>query len=180
VADRHIALLRGINVGGNKLIDMGRLRSLLAGLGYIDVQTYLQSGNAVFSSTRAPDDVAADVEEAIVTEFGVDCRVIVRSARQLAAVIAADPLLHLVGNPSRHFVAFLSGSPRRDGVRRLTGEDYGANVLEIVAEHVYLWCPDGISKSPYARLNLDRILGTNVTLRNWNTVTKLAELAGAG
>jgi uncharacterized protein (DUF1697 family) len=180
VADRYIALLRGINVGGNKLIDMGRLRGTLAGLGYVDAQTYLQSGNAVFSSTATPEDVAAAVEDAIAEEFGIDCRVIVRSAPQLAAVIAADPLRHRLGNPSRHFVAFLGGSPRPDGVKRLGEEDYGADELEIVAEHVYLWCPNGISKSPFARLNLDRILGTAVTMRNWNTVTKLAELAGAG
>jgi uncharacterized protein (DUF1697 family) len=179
VDDRHIVLLRGINVGGNKPIEMGRLRGVLAGLGYTDVRTYLQSGNAVFSSPATPDAVAADVEDAIASEFGVECRVIVRSAPQLAAVMAADPLLHLLGDPSRHFVAFLDGSPRPDGVKRLTEDEYGGDELEIVAEHVYLWCPNGISKSPFARLNLDRILGAAVTIRNWNTVTKLAALAGA-
>jgi uncharacterized protein (DUF1697 family) len=165
-------------LGGNNLIETGQLRGVLAGLGYTDVRTYLQSGNAVFSSSATPGAVAADVEDAIASEFGVDCRVIVRSTPQLAAVMAADPLLHLLGDRSRHFVAFLDGSPRPDGVKRLTGDDYGADELEIVAEHVYLWCPNGISKSPFARLNLDRILGVAVTMRNWNTVTKLAALAG--
>jgi uncharacterized protein (DUF1697 family) len=178
MADRLIALLRGINVGGNKLIDMARLRALLSDLGYTDVRTYLQSGNAVFSSTATPGDASAGVEHGIAKEFGVECRVIVRTAAQLAAVIAADPLLDLLGNPSRHFVAFPDGSPRPDGVRLLTKEHYGTNQLRVVKGHVYLWCPDGISKSPFAKLNLDRILGTAVTIRNWNTVTKLAELAG--
>jgi uncharacterized protein (DUF1697 family) len=178
-ADRLIALLRGINVGGNKLIDMGRLRGLLADAGYTDVRTYLQSGNAVFSATDTASEAAGDIEVAIAKEFGFNCRVIVRTAAQLAAVIAADPLLDLLGNPSRHFVAFLDASPRPDGVKMLTEDDYGPDQLQIVNGHVYLWCPNGISKSRFAKLNFDRILGTAVTLRNWNTITKLAELAGS-
>jgi uncharacterized protein (DUF1697 family) len=179
MADRLIALLRGINVGGNKLIDMGRLRALLADMGYTDVRTYLQSGNAVFSSKATPGKAAAHTEEAIAKEFGFSCRVIVRTAAQLADVMAADPLLDLLGNPSRHFVGFLDGSPGRDGVNLLTQDEYGTDQLRIVNEHVYLWCPNGISKSPFAKLNFDRILGTAMTMRNWNTITKLAELAGS-
>jgi uncharacterized protein (DUF1697 family) len=177
MAQRLIALLRGINVGGNKLIDMGRLRDLLADLGYTDVRTYLQSGNAVFTSPTPPREAAADVEAGIAKEFGIDCRVIVRTGPQLAAVIAADPLLHLLGNPSRHFVAFLDRSPQPDAAQALSQRDYGADQLRIVDEHIYLWCPNGISKSAFAKINLDRVLGTAVTVRNWNTVTKLAELA---
>jgi uncharacterized protein (DUF1697 family) len=178
MAERLIALLRGINVGGNKPVDMGRLRRLLADLGYTDGRTYLQSGNAVFTSTVSPGEAAADLEEGIAKEFGVDCRVMVRSAPQLAAVVAADPLLHSLGNPSRHFVGFLDGAPQAKGVEQLGRSDYGSDLLRIVGDHVYLWCPNGISRSPFAKLNLDRILGTAVTLRNWNTVTKLAEMSG--
>ncbi len=179
MAERLIALLRGINVGGNKPVEMGRLRQLLSDLGYADGRTYLQSGNAVFTSTSSPGDAAGALEEGIAKTFGVDCRVLVRSAAQLAAVMAADPLLHLLGNPSRHFVAFLDGSPQPDGVEQLTRPDYGSDQLRIAGDHVYLWCPDGLSKSPFAKLNFDRILGTAVTMRNWNTVTRLAEIAGA-
>jgi uncharacterized protein (DUF1697 family) len=179
VAARLVALLRGINVGGNKPVDMTRLRGVLSDLGYTDVRTYLQSGNAVFTAGDRPADRAAGIEKAIAGEFGVDCRVIVRTARQLAAVMAADPLLDCLGNPSRHFVAFLDGPPLREGIKRLTDEDYGDDQLRIVDGHVYLWCPKGISSSRFARVNFDRILGAAVTMRNWNTVTKLAELAGS-
>jgi uncharacterized protein (DUF1697 family) len=178
VPDRLIALLRGINVGGNKPIDMGRLRQTLANLGYSDVRTYLQSGNAIFTSKAGPAEAATTLEDAIAGEFGIDCRVIVRTAAEVRAIMAADPLLHLLGNPSRHFVAFPDGPPRPEGVTSLTSEDYGIDQLRVVDSHVYLWCPDGISKSPFARANFDRILGVPVTMRNWNTVTRLAELAG--
>jgi uncharacterized protein (DUF1697 family) len=177
VAARLIALLRGINVGGNKAIDMGRLRGVLSDLGYADVRTYLQSGNAVFTSTARPAGAPAAIEDAIAGEFGVECRVIIRTAPQLAAVMAADPLLDFLGNPSRHFVGFLDARPAPAGVKRLTEGDYGDDQLRIVDGHVYLWCPSGLSSSRFARLNLDRILDAAVTMRNWNTVTKLAELA---
>jgi uncharacterized protein (DUF1697 family) len=172
-----IALLRGVNVGGNKPIDMGRWRRLLADIGYTDVRTYLQSGNAVFTSKMTAQDAATDIEDAIGREFGIECRVIVRTADELAAVIAADPLLDIVTNPSRHFVGFLDTPPDPGAEKRLTEADYGDDQLRIVNSHLYLWCPSGISASSFARLSFDRSLGVAVTLRNWNTVTKLAALA---
>lgn len=180
VTVRQVALLRGINVGGNKLVDMATLRAVLTDLGYADVRTYLQSGNAIFSSdisAAGGAGAAAAIEDAIVGQFGFGCRVVVRTAAELDAVKAADPLLGLLGNPSRHLVGFLAAPPEPDGAQRLTDGDYGDDVLRIVDEHLYLWCPNGITGSPFGKLNFDRILGVAVTMRNWNTVTKLAEMA---
>jgi uncharacterized protein (DUF1697 family) len=179
MAPRLIALLRGVNVGGNRLIDMTRLRRALSDRGYGDVRTYLQSGNVVFSSTAAPADAAADVQDTIAGEFGVDCQVIVRTSEELAAAMTADPLLHFLGNPSRHFVAFLDAPAPPEALQQLAESDYGDDQLRAVGNHLYLWCPNGLSKSSFARLNFDRVLGVAVTVRNWNTVTKLAVLAGA-
>jgi uncharacterized protein (DUF1697 family) len=175
---RMVALLRGINVGGNNPVNMARLRELLIGLGYTNVRTYLQSGNAVFS---CPDDAkaraAGEIEDAIEAAFSFSCRVITRSASELDAAIAGDPLVELLGDPSRHFVGFLSDRPSREGVARLSGEDFGVDQVRVIDRHAYLWCPEGISRSPLGKLNFDRILGVAVTMRNWNTVTKLAALA---
>jgi uncharacterized protein (DUF1697 family) len=179
MATRLVALLRGINVGGNKLVDMARLRIVLSDLGYSDVRTYLQSGNAVFScQAKAVAGAATEVENAIAGEFGFDCRVVVRTAAELSAAMSADPLLHLLGNPSRHLIGFLSDPPRPEGVKGLTSQDFGVDQLRIIDQHLYLWCPNGITGSPFGKLNFDRLLGVAVTMRNWNTVTKLAALAG--
>ncbi|HEY3810692.1 MAG TPA: DUF1697 domain-containing protein [Acidimicrobiales bacterium] len=176
---RLVVLLRGINVGGNKLVDMSRLRGLLTEVGYGDVETYLQSGNAIVTAGTATTATAAgQIEDAIAGEFGFECRVVVRTASELAAAMAADPLLHLLGNPSRHMVGFLSDPPDAAGVEQLTAEDYGSDQLRIEDQHLYLWCPNGITGSPFGKLNFDRILGVAVTTRNWNTVTKLASRAG--
>jgi len=172
-----VALLRGINVGGNKPVNMPRLRQLLTDLGYTDAQTYLQSGNAVFScAPKVVASAAARLEDAIAVEFGVDCRVIVRTAAELAAAVMADPLVHLLGNPSRHLVGFLAEPPVSDGVELLSKEDFRTDQLRIVGQHLYLWCPNGLTGSPFGKLNFDRILGTAVTMRNWNTVSKLAAM----
>ncbi len=172
-----VALLRGINVGGNKLVDMARLRGLMTGLGYTDVRTYLQSGNAVFSCVPgAAARAGPTIEDAIEGEFGFECRVITRTAAELDEARAADPLLHLLGDPARHFVGFLSDQPKLDGVNSLAETDYGMDQVRVLDRHAYLWCPEGISRSPLGKLNFDRILGVTVTMRNWNTVTRLAAL----
>jgi uncharacterized protein (DUF1697 family) len=180
MTERRVALLRGVNVGGNKRVAMADLRSLLTGLGYDDVRTYLQSGNAVFSSSSASGRLAAEIERALAAELRLECRVIVRTSPQLQAVMAADPLLDRLGNPSRHLVGFLSDTPARQAVTYLTDQDFGPAALRIANSHLYLWCPDGITSSPFARMDFDKILGAAVTLRNWKTVTKLSELAEQG
>jgi uncharacterized protein (DUF1697 family) len=90
--------------------------------------------------------------------------------------MAADPLLHLLGDPSRHFVGFLAELPQSEGVARLAGDDFGVDQVRVIGRHAYLWCPEGITRSPLGKLNLDQILGVAVTMRNWNTVSRLANL----
>ena len=88
---RHVSLLRGINVGGNNLISMARLRALYQALGCEDVETYLQSGNVVFRRTRDPAGVGRGVERAIKRELGLEIRVLDRTHAALAAIVTADP-----------------------------------------------------------------------------------------
>ena len=110
---RYVALLKGVNVGRSKRIAMSDLRAALTGLGYADVATYLASGNALFttSSGRPAALLAADMEERITAELRMVVRVIVRTAGELAAVMARNPLAAEPENPSRFFVGFLSATP---------------------------------------------------------------------
>jgi uncharacterized protein (DUF1697 family) len=172
-----VALLRGINVGTSKQVPMARLRQLLTDLGYTDVQTHLRSGNAVFAC-RAGEVVGAPdaIEASIRTVFGFDSRVVVRTGAELAQAMNDDPLLDHLGNPARHLVGFLSSKPTPARVHQLTTPDFGVDLLAVTGRHLYLWCPNGLSASPFAKLDLDRILGVTVTTRNWNTVTKLATM----
>jgi uncharacterized protein (DUF1697 family) len=176
------ALLRGVNVGGKK-VEMARLRALLTDMGFAEVRTLLQSGNAVFTAAPLPNAKAEQalgqrLEAAIAGEFGLDCRVIVRTPAGLAQAMVDDPLRDVMDNGSRHLVGFLSDPPPQGNVAELTAPDYGADQIRVVGRHLYMWCPNGVSNSPFFKMKLDAALGVAVTARNWNTVTKLAGMLG--
>lgn len=176
-ASRQVALLRGINVGRSERIAMADLRALLEELGYTDVLTHLQSGNAVFTTAEPPAQVVGSIEKAIAGALGLDVKVVVRTCEQLAEVVAANPLDDVATDPAKYLVGFPGGRIDRKGAAALSGEDFAPNVVRVVKSEVYLWCPNGVQDSPFARVDWDRRLGVPVTMRNWKTVTKLAELA---
>jgi uncharacterized protein (DUF1697 family) len=175
---RQIALLRGINLGPSKRVSMPELRELLDGLGYADVRTLLQSGNVVLTSAKRPATLERELAKAIAGELGVESQVIVRSRDELAAVVALNPLGDVADDPKRHTVHFLAGDPDPDGVREIEAADLGPERFAAHGRELYTWHPEGIQRSPLVRLITERRLGVAATARNWNTVTKLLELAG--
>jgi uncharacterized protein (DUF1697 family) len=174
---RYAALLRGINVGGNRKVAMADLRELLAGLGYDAVTTYLQSGNAVFSTSgSSPGALAAVIEERVAEKFGAPVRVLVRTGPELADVVGASPLPDGPQNPSRFFVAFLSAAPDQAAVREIEAEEFGADRIWVSGAEAYLWCPKGAADTTLTHSFVEKRLGVTATARNWNTVTKLVSL----
>jgi uncharacterized protein (DUF1697 family) len=173
----QIALLRGINLGPNRRIAMGELRELLTGHGYGDVRTLLQSGNVVLTTRLGPEKLARTLERQIAEGLGVDPAVIVRSRDELAAVIDRNPLRDVADDPKRHTVHFLAGAPDPDGVREIEAADVGPERFAAHGRELYTWHPEGIQRSPLVRLITEKRLGVAATARNWNTVTKLLELA---
>lgn len=176
----HIALIRGINVGRNKRVAMADLRALLSDLGYADVRTLLQSGNAVFTAPGSAASVATAIEEAMTGQLGVTARVLVRSPAQLGKAVDADPFGERAAEGSKHFLGFLDEKPAAAAVAAVPqlgpDADTAPDEARLVAGHLYLWCPNGISRSTLWQVNWDKALDTAVTMRNWNTVTKLLEL----
>ena len=177
---RAVALLRGVNVGGNKRVPMPELRRVLEGLGYRQVVTLLNSGNAVFTAEAAALGAAEDdVSAAIAAELGVACAVVVRTAAELVAALAADPLADIAVDPARHLVGFLAAEPEPAVAGWLASLDVEPDRIRLVGRHVYLWMPAGISKGPLSTLPWERRLGVTVTSRNVNTVAKLIELSAS-
>ena len=166
---RVVALLRGVNVGGNRKLPMAELRSTLADAGYGDVRTHLQSGNVILESAKRP----ATLERELEALLGI--QVVVRTHDELADVVARDPFGKVAANPSRYFVTFLSGP-----VDRVPGLESGDGELFLVSgREIYAWLPGGVHNSKRAQLLTERTLGVVPTTRNWNTVTKLLELTQA-
>ena len=177
MADRRVALLRGINVGRAKRVAMADLRALVEELGYRDVRTLLNSGNVVFTAPAAArGDAAARIEKALVAKLGVPSRVTVLTAAELAAAVAANPLLDVASNPSRLLVAFLADPADRKKLQPLTRQDWTPEALALGPRVAYLWCPPGVLASKLSEA-VGRALGDAVTTRNWTTVTKLHALA---
>lgn len=172
---RYVALLRAVNLGSHKKLSMPELRELLSGLGYADVQTYLQSGNAVFTADEPrADRVAAEIEERLTAELGLTTEVILRTADQLRKVVDGNPME--VGDPARFTAWFLLRPPAPDwldgfDLGKFAPEEMRAGELEL-----YLNLPNGIgrAKLPVA---LGRRLKVPATMRNWKTVTNLMSLA---
>jgi uncharacterized protein (DUF1697 family) len=178
---RYAALLRGINVGGNKKIAMAELRELLTGLGYTDITTYLQSGNAVFSSPqRDQQELAGVIAAAVAQRLGVSIQVVVRTGAELAAAVQSSPLPDEPENPSRFFVAFLSAPPAPARIDVLAAQSFGPDQVWVSGQEAYLWCPNGASQTDLTNAFLEKSLGVTATSRNWNTVTKLAGLTASG
>jgi uncharacterized protein (DUF1697 family) len=175
---RLVALLRGINLGPRNRISMAALRELLQDAGYDDVRTHLQSGNVVLAAGQAPDKVARAIERAINERLGLDVDVIVRTGAQIAAVVADNPLGGVVTDPSRHFVVFLSADPDPAALEAIAEEDLGREQVIPRGREIHVWCPDGMRNSRAMKAVGRRPLAPATTFRNWNTVTKLAEMAG--
>jgi len=169
---RQIALLRGVNVGGNKKVPMARLRALLEELGYRDVRTYVNSGNVVFSGPRR---AAKQLEAALAKTFGFDVPVVLRTRDELAAVLQANPLRKVATDSAKHLVVFCSEKASTD----LDAKDFAPETFVVRGREVYLWLPGGIGTSPLAKVLANKPLGSGSTARNWRTVEKLLELADA-
>jgi uncharacterized protein (DUF1697 family) len=173
---RYAALLRGINVGGHNKVPMAGLRTALGDLGYADVATFLQSGNAVFSSDLPPAAVERDIAAAVADKLQVSCQVLVRTGAELAAAVSGIPLDGEPENPSRFFVAFLSAEPAASKVAEVAGLSFGPDRLWLRGREAYLWCPNGAADTKLTGSLLERRLGVAATARNWNTVTKLVTM----
>ena len=177
---RYAAFLRGINVGGRKKIPMATLRELLRELGYADVVTHLQSGNAVFSSPgKSPHSLARAIADRIAGEFGMDVKVVIRTGGELADVVRRSPLPDGPENPSRFFVAFLSAAPAPAAIGAVESMSFDPDRIWISGAEAYLWCPAGAADTKLTNNFLEKRLKVTATSRNWNTVLKLADLAGA-
>jgi len=174
---RQIALLRGVNVGRAKRIAMADLRKVLGELGFTDVRTLLNSGNAVYDCPAHDAALSAvRIEEALVLKLGVPARVTVLDAQQLADVVDGNPLLDVAADPARLMVAVLSNPADRERLEPLVHQPWQPEAFALGQWCAYVWCADGVLAS-HAAAAMGNVLGDAVTTRNWSTITKLHALA---
>jgi uncharacterized protein (DUF1697 family) len=175
----YVALLRGINLGARNKVSMQDLRALFADLGAEDVATYVQSGNVVFRSADSPGKLTDAIEKRIRRDLSLDVTVLVRTQRQLAKLVAANPFADDVSDLTKLHVTFLADKPDQARVRKLDPTLSEPDELCVIGQEVYLHCPNGYGRSKLSNAYFEKQLDVRATTRNWRTVTKLAELAGA-
>lgn len=173
----HIALLRGINVGGN-MLRMERLRAIFAELGLSGVKTYLQSGNVLFSAKGTPAGLSAMIERRVSEETRLPVSVIIRTPAQLKRIVDANPFLKARGADAKTLhVTFLAGAAPKAGLAALAKVKSGDDRWQASGNEIYLCCPHGYGRTKLNNTAIERLLGVRATTRNWNTVTALHAMA---
>ncbi|MBV6433495.1 MAG: hypothetical protein IANPNBLG_03673 [Bryobacteraceae bacterium] len=173
-----ISLLRGVNVGGHGVLRMDALRSLYESLHLREPRTYLQSGNVVFLAGDPPDELASRIEAGIEREFGLRPAVILRSSNEMSGIVARNPFIGREGvEPAKLLVTFLARTPARTDRQRVLAMNPGPEEMSIEGREIYTYFPNGISKARLSMAAVEKGLRVPGTGRNWNSVTKLLEIA---
>lgn len=171
-------MLRGINVGGRKSIKMEKLVALYESLGFINVKTYVQSGNVVFDSPRSsPEGLSNDIESKIKEVFDLRMVVLLRTSGEIQRIISSNPFFDEGGlDNSKLYVTFLSGIPSETGLTRVKETHDGPDRFAIVDREIYLYCPNGYGRARFSNTFFEKKLGVSATTRNWRTVNALFRL----
>jgi uncharacterized protein (DUF1697 family) len=170
-----IALIRGINVGGHKKVKMADVKTMCESMGLRDVRTHLQSGNVVFRTTKTD---RARLAKELESALGVEAKIILRTADELRSAIAANPMTEEAERkPSGFIVTFLSDKPTATAMQSLRDAYSGPEKMQLHGAELYIEYGSGLGTSKLTNALIERKLGVAGTARNWNTVTKLLEIA---
>ncbi|MES2618473.1 MAG: DUF1697 domain-containing protein [Bacteroidota bacterium] len=173
-----LAILRGINVSGKNLIKMAELKVLLQSKGLTDVQTYIQSGNVVFKhKSTDPTKLSTLISKAIKEAFNCDVPVIVRTAKDVATILADNPYLKQKNTAPEHlYVTCLAEVPPAENIGKLEGINSGDDTWQIIGCNIYLHCPGGYGNTKLNNNLFENKLKVTATTRNWKTMNVLLEM----
>jgi uncharacterized protein (DUF1697 family) len=174
-----VSMLRGVNVGGHNQIKMEALRTLYEALGFEDVRTYVQSGNVIFRARQKNSEaLATKIQDAIERAFGFRPAVLVRTTEELKRAVAGNPFAGRRNiEPGKLLVTFLAAEPGPESQSVLDGLKKHPEELHLKGRELYIYFPDGAGQSKLPWSAVEKLLKVQGTARNWNSVTKLLEIA---
>ena len=175
----YIALLRGINVSGKRLIKMDALKALCATLGFANVHTYIQSGNLVFQSAEKETAVLQDTLcKAIESEFGFDVPVILKSLAQFTHILSQNPLPTTPSiNPEHLHITFLAAAPDPNLLSKIDAGKFLPDAFVHFGDAIYLHCPNGYGQTKLTNTFFESKLKQSCTTRNLKTCLTLQQMA---
>jgi uncharacterized protein (DUF1697 family) len=174
----HVALLRGINVGGKNPLPMKALAEEFVAAGCGDVRTLIQSGNVIFSAPAGCDEdqLSQLLGERLAQRFNYTAPLLLRTTEELRAAIANNPYLALGAPEDSLHVMFLTATPDADAVKKLDPDRSPGDEYQVIGREIYLRLPAGMARTKLTNAYIDTKLGVTSTARNWRTTTKLLEL----
>ncbi len=179
-SETHIALLRGINVGGKHKLPMSELAALFAEAGCDEVRTVIQSGNVVFRATQAlTERIPALIADVIADRYGFRVPVVTRTAPEIREVARGNPFIAAGVDTGKLHVAFLADEPSPELIALLNPDRSPPDEFVASGREIYLHLPNGVARTKFTNDYFDRTLGTTSTIRNWRTLLMLLELAEA-
>ncbi len=175
----YVAMLRGINVSGQKTIKMETLRVSFEALGFRRVRSYVQSGNVIFEATKASsDNLSKNVGEKILSDFGFSVPLILRTSGEMKKIVSDNPFLkEKEVDDSKLHVTFLSEPPARAALAELAALNGTPDEFRVKDREVYLYCPNGYGRTKLSNTAFEKLLSVDATTRNWKTVNKLVEMS---
>jgi uncharacterized protein (DUF1697 family) len=171
----HLALLRGINVGGNCSLPMKELAAIFAAAGASSVRTYIQSGNVIFEAGD-PTLVTAQVTGEIARVYGYPGRIVLRSAEELRRAYAGNPFARAGASIDTLNIYFLADQPAPEAVKALNPDRSPGDSFAVQGREIYLHLSNGMARTKLTNVYFDTQLKTVSTARNWKTVGKLVEM----
>lgn len=176
---KYISILRGINVGGHKMIKMDVLRKMYEALDFLEVKTYIQSGNVIFVYKKTNcKDLENKIAENIVKILGFDVPVIVKEVEDMAIILQNNPFVRERNEDEKALhVTFLSKIPDTEAVEKIKNATYDGDEFVIVEKTVYLYCVNSYHKTKLSNNFFEKKLNTTATTRNWKTVNELVKIA---
>lgn len=171
----YISILRGINVGGKRIIKMAELKEMCVKLGFTNIATFIQSGNVIFQAKKFnAKELSIIISTAIVETFGFDVPVIVMELKELQKIKTTNPFLKDSSKAIEFLhVTFLSDIPIAEEFNKIKQGDYKSVEFYIIEKAIYLYCPDGYSNSKLTNGFLENKLKVTATTRNWKTINEL-------
>jgi uncharacterized protein (DUF1697 family) len=174
----YVAMLRGINVGGQKIVKMEKLRTSFEALGFRRVRTYVQSGNVVFEAKKASSNkLSNSIKEKISDDFGFSVPLVLRTSNEIRKIANDNPFLKEKGiDSSKLHVTLLSAFPEKSALGKLDELNADPDQFLINGREVYLYCPNGYGRTRLSNATFEKLLSVHATTRNWKTVKTLVEI----
>ena len=172
----YIALFRGINVGGHNILPMKKLMALLENLNFKKIKTYIQSGNVVFQSDEKDSlSLSNKISSAVKKHFGFEPWILILEKSELEKAGKANPFPEAESEPKSLHIYFLSSGINKLNIKAFENIRSKTERFKLKGGIFYLYAPEGIGRSKLAA-NVERLIGVQVTARNWRTVSKLLEM----